>query len=108
MKLSRQNKIVVGIVALVLALTVGYALFSQSLNIGGTASADGKFQLTFYSVGTVKEVGSSGTTVTSSDEDKTLTITVPKLEYPGAYVQVPVVIKNTGTVDAAILIAAPV
>ena len=103
MKLSRQNKIVVGIVALVLALTVGYALFSQSLNIGGTASADGKFQLTFYSVGTVKEVGSSGTTVTSSDEDKTLTITVPKLEYPGAYVQVPVVIKNTGTVDAKLL-----
>ena len=103
MKLSRQNKIVVGIVALVLALTVGYALFSQSLNIGGTASADGTFELVFDSIGTIVEKGSTGAEATNSQDKKTLTITVPNLEYPGAYVQVPVVIKNTGTVDAKLL-----
>ena len=65
MKLSRQNKIIVGIVALVLALTVGYALFSQSLNIGGTASAKGEFKLIFASASEIDKtptcVGFSGT-----------------------------------------------
>ena len=68
MKLSRQNKIVVGIVALVLALTVGYALFSQSLNIGGTASADGTFELVFDSIGTIVEKGSTGAEASNSQE----------------------------------------
>ena len=103
MKLSRQNKIVVGVVALVLVLTVGYALFSQSLNIGGTASADGTFELVFDSIGTIVEKGSTGAEASNSQDKKTLTITVPNLEYPGAYVQIPAVIKNTGTVDAKLL-----
>ena len=109
MKLSRQNKIIVGIVALVLALTVGYALFSQSLNIGGTASAKGEFKLIFADASESGNapscVGFSGTCEISSlssitEEGKTLTITVDKLNYPGAYVQIPAVIKNEGTVDA--------
>ena len=103
MKLNKQNKIVVGMVALVLSLTVGYALFSQSLNIGGTASADGTFELVFDSIGTIVEKGSTGAEASNSQDKKTLTITVPNLEYPGAYVQIPAVIKNTGTVDAKLL-----
>ncbi len=38
MKLTRQKKVIVGLLALVLSLMVGYAVFSESLNIGGTAS----------------------------------------------------------------------
>ena len=33
--------------ALILALTIGYAVFSQSLNIKGTAKAEGSFGLIF-------------------------------------------------------------
>ena len=38
--MNKQNKIIVGVVALILALTIGYAVFSQSLNIKGTAKAE--------------------------------------------------------------------
>ena len=45
--MNKQNKIIVGVVALILALTVGYAIFSQSLIINGTAKASANFGLIF-------------------------------------------------------------
>ena len=102
-KLSKQNKIIVGVLSLFLILIVGYAIFSESINIGGTASASGDFNIIFNSVGTIKEEGSSGATATISSNKKSLTVTVPKLEYPSAYVEVPVVIKNAGSVTAKIV-----
>ena len=41
-----RNKIFVGCLALLLVMVVGYALFSQNLNISGTATAKGDFQVT--------------------------------------------------------------
>ncbi len=102
-KLSKQNKIIVGVLSLFLILIVGYAIFSESINIGGTASASGDFNIIFNSVGTIKEEGSSGATATISSNKKSLTVMVPKLEYPSAYVEVPVVIKNAGSVTAKIV-----
>ena len=100
--LSKQNKIIVGVVALILALTVGYAIFSQSLNINGTAKASGNFELIFNSVGEIEQHGSDGASATRTDNNKTLSITVPNLQYPTAYVVVPATIKNTGTIDAVL------
>ena len=102
-KLSNQNKIIVGVLSLFLILIVGYAIFSESINVGGTASASGEFNIIFNSVGTIKEEGSSGATAEISSNKKSLTVNVPKLEYPSAYVEVPVVIKNMGSVTAKII-----
>ena len=102
-KLSKENKIIIGIVMVVLVLSVGYAIFSESINIGGTARASGEFNIIFNSVGTIKEEGSSGATAEISSNKKSLTVNVPKLEYPSAYVEVPVVIKNMGSVTAKII-----
>ena len=99
-KLSKENKIIIGIVMVVLVLSVGYAIFSESINIGGTARASGEFNIIFNSVGTIKEEGSSGARATISENKKILTVNVPKLEYPSAYVEVPVVIKNVGSIKA--------
>ena len=99
-KLSKENKIIIGIVMVVLVLSVGYAIFSESINIGGTARASGEFNIIFNSVGTLKEEGSSGATAEISSNKKSLTVNVPKLEYPSAYVEVPVVIKNVGSIKA--------
>ena len=99
-KLSKENKIIIGIVMVVLVLSVGYAIFSESINIGGTARASGEFNIIFNSVGTIKEEGSSGATAEISSNKKSLTVNVPKLEYPSAYVEVPVVIKNVGSIKA--------
>ena len=41
-----RNKIFVGCLALLLVMVAGYALFSQNLNITGTATAKGDFSVT--------------------------------------------------------------
>ncbi len=95
-----RNKIFVGCLALLLVMVAGYALFSQNLTINGTAKAEGKFNIEFTQATISAEKGSTGATATISDNGKILTITVPKLEYPGAYVDVSYTVKNTGTIDA--------
>ena len=95
-----RNKIFVGCLALLLVMVAGYALFSQNLTINGTAKAEGKFNIEFTKATISGEKGSTGATATISDNGKILTITVPKLEYPGAYVDVSYTVKNTGTIDA--------
>lgn len=101
-RLSNQNKVIVGVLSLFLILIVGYAIFSESITIGGTANASGDFDIIFNSVGVIKEVGSSGATATISANKKALSVTVPKLEYPSAYVEIPVTIKNNGNITAKI------
>ena len=95
-----RNKIFVGCLAQLLVMVAGYALFSQNLTINGTAKAEGKFNIEFTQATISAEKGSTGATATISDNGKILTITVPKLEYPGAYVDVSYTVKNTGTIDA--------
>ena len=95
-----RNKIFVGCLALLLVMVAGYALFSQNLNITGTAKAQGDFDIEIVRAEITSEKGSAGATATISDNGKILTITVPKLEYPGAYVNVSYTVKNTGTIDA--------
>ena len=44
--MNRRNKILVGVLAFVLVCVVGYALFSESITVTGTATADGNFNIT--------------------------------------------------------------
>ena len=44
--LSRNNKILIGCLALLLVMSVGYALFSDTITINGSATAKGDFSLT--------------------------------------------------------------
>ena len=98
--MNKQNKIIVGVVALILALTVGYAVFSQSLNIGGTAKASGSLNIVFKEVGEIVYQGANETTTTEITENgKKLVIEGTELNYPTAYVDIPVTIVNNGTVD---------
>ena len=45
--MNNKNKILVGCLALLLVLSVGYALFSETIEINGTATAKGSFDLTY-------------------------------------------------------------
>ena len=54
--LSKNNKILVGCLALLLVLSVGYALFSDTITINGTATAKGDFA---YEITTMKGIDSS-------------------------------------------------
>lgn len=101
--MKKQSIAIIGVIALVLAVAVGYALFSDQLTINGTATAKGDFDVNFVSVGTPTcsgyslECTSANLTALADDE---LTITVNKLEYPGAYVIIPVTVQNEGTIPA--------
>ena len=103
--MKKQSIAIIGVIAFVLAVAVGYALFSEKLTIDGTATAKGDFDVEFTSVGTPTCSGFSGTCEaatlgTISDDKNTLTITVNKLQYPGAYVEIPVTVTNKGSIPA--------
>lgn len=109
--MKKQNIAIIGVVAFILAVAVGYALFSDTLTINGTATAKGDFDVEFTEVGEITKVGyteiddknGNGTeaNIAVISEDKnTLTITVNKLDYPGAYVEIPVTITNKGSIPA--------
>ncbi len=109
--MKKQNIAIIGVVAFILAVAVGYALFSDTLTISGTATAKGDFDVEFTSVGEIKKVGYTETNDSHGDgteaniavisaDKNTLTITVNKLDYPGAYVEIPVTITNKGSIPA--------
>lgn len=105
--MKKQSIAIIGVIAFVLAVAVGYALFSEKLTIDGTATAKGDFDVEFTSVGTPTCSGFSGsceaaTLGTISDDKNTLTITVNKLQYPGAYVEIPVTVTNKGSIPAVL------
>lgn len=107
--MKNQKFIIAGVIAFVLALATGYALFSDEITVSGTATAKGSFDVEFTSVGTIvksgytDETGNNGANIAVISADKnTLTVTVNKLSYPGAYVEIPVTVTNVGTIPAVL------
>ncbi len=101
-KNNRKNYIVI-LIGVLVTLAVGYSIFTDVLNITGTfTSADVNFALKFVSasVNTAETVGSTGHDVEISADGKTLTLTAPNLQYPGAKVEYDVTIKNVGTLKS--------
>ena len=82
---------------------VGYAVFSESLNIGGTASTGSSdFNIIFSKMNGISEKGSSNATANIVKEGKELEISVPHLEYPTSYAEFDVTIKNEGELNAVL------
>lgn len=105
--MKKQNIAIIGVIAFVLAVAVGYALFSETINVNGTANAKGNFDVEFTSVGTPTCEGYSkdctAANLASIAADKnSLTVTVKDLTYPGAYVEIPVTITNQGSIPAVL------
>lgn len=104
--MKKQSIAIIGVIALVLAVAVGYALFSETITVNGTATASGSFDVEFTSVGDITSVGYTnveGNEVAKISDDKNeLTISVKNLDYPGAYVEIPVTITNQGTIAAVL------
>lgn len=98
--MKKQSLLIVSIVAFLLTLTIGYAVFSDTITINGTANAKGNFDVEFTTASIISEVGSTNTLAEISEDKNTLTITVPKLEYPGAYSEITVTITNKGSIPA--------
>ena len=115
--MKKQNIAIIAVVALVLAVAVGYALFSQTINITGTATANGSFDVIF-----VEEQGLAAVSCNAgftgcdngalaqnvsvksiTNNGHTLQITVNSLAYPGASVTIPFRVKNNGSISAQLV-----
>lgn len=100
--MKKQSFLVIIMIVFCLSASVGYALFSETININGTANAKGNFDVIFENAIVKTEVGSTGATATITEDKNVLTLEVPKLEYPGAYVEFNVDVKNAGNIPAVL------
>ena len=116
--MKKQNIVIIAVIALVLVLAVGYALFSETLTISGTATATASLDVQFTAVGDDEAQGGSTLTAavgythvatnpthkiaTISQDGKAVVIRVNKLDYPGAYVEIPVTVTNVGSLTATL------
>lgn len=108
-KESKKKYFIVVLIVLLLALAIGYAAFSDTLTISGTANASGSFDVQFESASVVSAVGvdTTRTTATISGDKNTLTVVCKDLAYQGAGAQFHAVIKNVGTIPAKITSVTP-
>lgn len=96
---KKERILFIAIATFLLTMTIGYAMFSEKINIGGTASTIDSLNVDIIST-EITEVGSTNAKAMISDDKNTLTLSSPDLQYPGANVEYIVTIKNTGTLDA--------
>ncbi len=114
---NKKSKILIGCLALLLVLSVGYAYFSQNITINGTATAKGEFDIgvtcqtgvdsslatvdDFISMDPevyVKEGGYKNDNCTVSGDTMSFST---EFEYPGAARYFTAKITNNGTIDAS-------
>lgn len=115
-KTKRKNYLAIVLVVLLLGISIGYAAFSDSVNISGTANTNGTFDLQFKSAkldsceGVVTDGvdPTSATHIAISEDKDTASVVVKDLQYPGAGAQFTVVIQNVGTIPAKLTGITPV
>ena len=95
--MRKQSVVTIFVLVIILIFSVGYALFSNTVEITGTATATASLDVEFTSASVTTEVGSIDASASISNDHNTLSINVPKLEYPGAYVIISGTITNSGT-----------
>lgn len=88
------------VISLVMLLIMGisYALLSDTITVTGSATTTGSLDVNVISASVSNQVGSSNSTISNNND--TITINVPKLEYPGAYTEFSITLKNEGTINA--------
>ncbi len=96
--MNKKKKVIIGVLAVILVAAVGYAIFSDTLTIKGTATAQGNFDLTYTCV---KEDSSSTGTGECSVKDNTVT-TTSTLSKPSDQVIYTVTVTNDGTIPAVL------
>ena len=114
---KRKNKILVGFLALLLVMAVGYALFSENITINGTATAKGEFDITATCQAGIKqglessaaiEINNNGGTYTIENGYENDSCSVngntfsysSNLKWPGATRYFTLKITNNGTINA--------
>lgn len=96
-KSKKKNYAIIVLIVLLLALAIGYAAFSATLTINGTATAEATWDVKFTSA--TLDVAKDHGTATVSADGKTITANIT-LNYPGDAVKLTAVVTNSGTLPA--------
>lgn len=107
MKKSKKNSAIIVLIVLLLALAIGYAAFSSTLTINGTATGTGSWDVKFTSTGLFAADGTtpadakygSATIGKTTVDGDTITAEV-NLAYPGDGVLLKAVVTNSGKTAA--------
>ena len=107
MKKSKKNYTIIVLIVLLLALAIGYAAFSATLTINGTAEGTGTWDVHFKSAtlkdstGAVDTNHGTATISTVNTTNDTITAEVT-LAYPGDGVILEAVVENSGNTPAKV------
>lgn len=99
---KNSKLLIIGISIFVIALAIGYALFSENISISGTAKAEGQLDLQITNVDVYGQISGGKTPSNYIDYDvegTKITMTV-NLTAPNDYFQITANIENHGSVDA--------
>ena len=105
--MNKLKRLIIFTLVLLLSTGISYALFSDSITVSGTATTTGTFAINTTAAVVTTQVGSSSSTAVISGDKKTVTLTVPKLEYPGAYTTFTITLKNEGNIPAKVINIVP-
>ena len=93
--MNKSNKVLLGVLAFVVVCVVGYALFSETITVTGTATAKGSFDIS-YTCEILEQYGGTGVCDTTSGVIKTTST----LNQPTDEVAYEVTVTNDGTIPA--------
>lgn len=100
-KRRKRNYIIVGLCAVVLLMTIGYAYFSNVLNISSTAEITSNWDVEITKIETIDKVGDADNkempTFTRNSADINATFLSP-----GDSIKYQITVSNLGTIDAVI------
>ena len=101
MKKSKKNYVAIVLVVLLVAMAVGYAAFSGSISISGTANASGKWDVKFTNADITDSIvtGTTENTATVQGEGESIDVSV-NLATPGDGATITATIANKGSYDA--------
>ena len=99
MKKSKKNYLIIALIVILLALAVGYAGFTQNLQITGTATAKVNWDIHFENATTSNATIAAMPTLTDNNHKMNVSVNLKK---PGDTATVTVDIVNKGSVDATL------
>ena len=102
MRTRQKQKIIIGVLcSIVIGLTIGYALLSQTLNINGTSEVTADWRIEITDVQTKNATGNAKN-ITEPTYDKLTANMSASFEKPGDSITYDITVSNLGNIDAVL------
>lgn len=97
---SHKSSLILILLAVVVVMAIGYAAFTQALNIEGSAHITSKWDVHIEEIAVANEINRGKNISATVSEDKLSADMQTELIMPGSSVTYNITVKNSGTLDA--------